>query len=695
MPKMTNPLGDIKAEADKAMLDTSFYETPDYKALLESPEKALVVGRRGTGKSALFYKLSQDFKTLYDAPVLAYSPEDYEIAGLRSRLKGFQSGYNHTKSAAKLLTKYALTMEVTALRIKHFKFNEIEGAVDFTKKIHDWVKSGDGFFARMGFLLKNCLGDSLNDSTVADLAEKLEIKKVEKFATNFFNFYNYKTVFLLDRLDEGYEHDTLGIAFLAGIAEVITIWNSVYGGKFRGIAFIRDNIARSIENADPDFSRNFESQIIRLHWARQDLFHMACFRIKRAFNINHESNNKIWQSVTASELSSSDGFDLCLRLTLYRPRDLLVLLNEAFNKASRYDRIHIDLSDLSGTAKDISGRRYSDLLKEYSKLIPGLELFTRAFSNASPSYTYQAALSALDSVVLNSESTPVDVVQYCAILNDSSEVLRALYSVGFVGARAIKTNSYSFCHDGKTIDMELHNGTELLIHPCYWMALNISEAFSMEIRSEINDEYDEVKIDVASVTTEQRHHKLGQLITQLSHIKHGADDCDDFEEWCKEAIRIIYAGALANVELHPNKESTLRRDVVARNTGNRSAWKRILDDYSVRQVVFEVKNYSSDLGGDEYRQMASYLHDGYGRLGFIITRSKQMNLSAGKELDWVRQFWNTERKLIIKISADNLAKSLSKLRSPERHDAADSALHGLLDQYERNYLSLPTSRKKH
>ena len=48
-----NPLGDIRAEADHEMLGHSFIETPDYKTLISATDRAVVVGRRGSGKSAL------------------------------------------------------------------------------------------------------------------------------------------------------------------------------------------------------------------------------------------------------------------------------------------------------------------------------------------------------------------------------------------------------------------------------------------------------------------------------------------------------------------------------------------------------------------------------------------------------------------------------------------------------------------
>ena len=53
----TNPLGDTTAENDNKMLSSAFIETPDFRTLIESDDRTVVVGRRGTGKSALFINL--------------------------------------------------------------------------------------------------------------------------------------------------------------------------------------------------------------------------------------------------------------------------------------------------------------------------------------------------------------------------------------------------------------------------------------------------------------------------------------------------------------------------------------------------------------------------------------------------------------------------------------------------------------
>ena len=55
----SNPLGDTTAENDNKMLSDAFIETADFRTLIESDDRTIVVGRRGTGKSALFYQLNK------------------------------------------------------------------------------------------------------------------------------------------------------------------------------------------------------------------------------------------------------------------------------------------------------------------------------------------------------------------------------------------------------------------------------------------------------------------------------------------------------------------------------------------------------------------------------------------------------------------------------------------------------------
>ncbi|VXC90251.1 Putative transposon gamma-delta 80.3 kDa protein (fragment) [Pseudomonas sp. 8Z] len=137
--------------------------------------------------------------------------------------------------------------------------------------------------------------------------------------------------------------------------------------------------------------------------------------------------------------------------------------------------------------------------------------------------------------------------------------------------------------------------------------------------------------------------------------------------------------------MHPNKNGLQQRDIVGTNLAETKFWKRLLEDYQTRQVIFELKNYR-DLSASDYRQVNSYLCNEYGKAAFIITRDFNNNLSKDKELSWAKELYNDHRKLIIKLSAKFLEKHLRKARSPHKHDAADKELNNLIDTYFRQYL---------
>ena len=95
-------------------------------------------------------------------------------------------------------------------------------------------------------------------------------------------------------------------------------------------------------------------------------------------------------------------------------------------------------------------------------------------------------------------------------------------------------------------------------------------------------------------------------------------------------------------------------------------------------MIFEIKNYES-LELSDYRQVLAYLTGPYGSLAFIVTRGTNVELERGRELGWFREIYTGHGKTIVKITAKFLADMLAKLRNPQKHDAGDHALSGLLD----------------
>ena len=563
------------------------------------------------------------------------------------------------------------------------------------KEINEWNKSHQpSFFMKLALKVKEII-KNYDDPEIAlgYLSLDLKLQEIEKFIDK--NLYKKRDniYILVDKLDEGYENDEIGAAIISGTILSGVELNKKFE-KLRVVIFQRDNIIRSVARYDDDYTRNIEGELIRIHWDVRQLFNLVTKRINSSLGLKLENSRKIWERVTAdqglgSELRGEEGFKKCLQFTLYRPRDIISLLNKAFFQSLSEERDTLIMKDIEAAAKMISKARLDDLQKEYYAIFPSIKPSVNAFMGTTSKMSVSVVLNHVEKYFTSTNNlSEKEKVDYSLLGADG--VLRALYSVGFVGIYDKQSNIFTFCHDGRNPDREFRDNDNVLIHPCYWIALNLSKnALSPDDAEQINDEYE---IQVTSLAPELRSQKIGQLISALVQIDDGIDCASDFENWCFNVLKLIFSSHLDNFEQHPNGFSTQRRDIVATNIESSAVWKRIRSDYGVRQVIFEVKNYK-DVGASEYRQMSTYLARNYGSLGFIISKSDSNEPKSGAELDWCKEIFSEHKKLIIKLNAKFLASMLSKLRTPEKYDVIDKNLAKLIDTYERNYLSQKSGRK--
>ncbi|WP_076882965.1 P-loop ATPase, Sll1717 family [Burkholderia pseudomallei] len=677
-----NILGDVRAENDQQMLDAAFFEWQDYKILFESDDRFVVVGRRGTGKSALTYRLQKEWRDKkYFVVVVA--PDEEDVIGLRPVAGRFGTSVTKVRAAIKTAWRYAMAMEISLHLYKYYKTQKSIQESSLLLPTLKWEKSGSNFISRLKATIKSNLSPNESpDDSISELASRLNVNSIVAEIDNILSNANRKVMVIVDRLDEGYEPDDIGIGIVDGI---------IYGAddlrnktkNIKSVLFLRDNIFRALQAADQDFTRNVEGSVLRLHWDTQELFYLVCRRLRIAFNLHIESDIKLWNSVTSNELHGREGFRTCVKLTLYRPRDLISLLNTAFHNARKQERHTLIPDDIHASAVHISSIRYDDLRKEYSSVFPGIGDITKAIGQRGPKFTLEEGIEAINQFALKIDLDR-EISMHMQILGGSEEVLKTLYGIGFVGVEDETTGNYLFSHDGKKPERLFDANAHLLIHPCYWNALSISNDASSEVNS--HDIFDEYEITISSQVKEQRDIRIGRMISELNQIHLGLEDAAQFEDWCKRTIDLITSRKLTNIQLKPNGNATSRRDIVATNNATEGFWRRIREDYQSRQVVFEVKNYER-IGSEEYRQANSYLTNEYGRFAFIICRDKQKELSKGADLDAFKDFYQSHKSMIVKITASLLVSILSKLRSPQKYDAADEQFGRHLDTHIRLYAS--------
>jgi hypothetical protein len=678
-----NILGDIRAEHDVSMLESAFWQTIEYKALLESYDRCIIVGRRGTGKSALVHMLSKHWQNRPKTETLVITPIEEQIIGLRDVLKLFGNNYLHVKAGSKLAWRYAIYMEVITSLAAHYKLKSFLDGSSIQSHLIEWGPKKRNIASKIRKKLLSILEtDDPNkspESRIADLSDSFELELLEEVILEATEKANIQFVLFADKLDEGYTPDDLGVAIVDGFIQSVIDIKHTLNEKVIAFAFVRDNIYRAISKNDPDFTRNIEGQTLRIHWDEYNLFNLVCNRLRFAFKTTSENNARVWGGHTADELKGSRGFRIALQLTLYRPRDILVLLNDAFLRAKNQGRNNIILADLNATAKIISNNRLMDLHKEYETVFPALDKFTACFTNISPEMTILQACVLVD-VALKMESIASKLILQDLILsNNPNQVIQRLYSVGFLGIYNDESSSYVFCHDGKDPDRDFSDDSKILIHPCYLLALGSNMEMNLAQAEEIHDEYD---IEVSSKDQEFRKQKIGSLMSELNTINDGLDDRNEFNSWVFKSLKILLASNLVNIKISDKLNYST---IIARNMSNANVWKEISQVYQTDDIMFDIHNKKL-LEKNNYTELATRIDNNKHKIAFIVNRGHDNNISKDREVKWVREIYSEKGIIIIKLSSKFIERQLSKSRNPQKHDDVNKELQKLLSQYHNMWL---------
>ena len=371
--KIGNLLGAARAEVDSEMLERAFLETSDYRALKDTNQFNFIVGRRGTGKTALFLHLSKHLSENTKIFSHTLKPEEYDVLAFSNVFKrlGLEH-YNLIRPAARVLWRTAMLMSVAESLCRYWKYRERTE----NRWLADYLEANASLLRRNE--LQRCKEMLDHTSAVGSTPEEIpgriasdyQLSMLENEIRRGLGSVGAKAVFLVDGLDEGWEPTDRSTAVLGGLAAAVADFgdrNILIQGKL----FIRDNIFRLLAQADNDFSRHIEGSTLRLDWSQDSLLNLVVSRLRIVLDLATENNIRVWNRFAYRELKDRRGFQRCLQHTLYRPRDVLVLLNRAAVRAAREGRNEIVEDDIEDTSRQISLDRLNDLLKEYEGYFQG------------------------------------------------------------------------------------------------------------------------------------------------------------------------------------------------------------------------------------------------------------------------------------------------------------------------------------
>jgi hypothetical protein len=661
-------LGDSRAELDHAMLGKAFIETPDYKALRHTRDYNFVVGRRGTGKSALFYKLQESFSNDRTYLVVTSTPSEHNTLALEALVSSFANDYTSARPVMRVLWRISILLSVCTLLSDHYKAKKLPGHTELLSYLSRYTSP------KPGELVEYCIAVARRDiqssesrKALQDLVAAVRVEDLQNDVVQSLKTIGKRAIVLVDGVDNGWLPEQISTSVLGGLAAGVADLAEKCGEHIRGLVFVRDNMFRALAHFDSDHSRHIQGSTLRLHWDEQSLFHLVTQRIRTTLHRTEiENDAKAWNLLAERDLRDRPGFTKCLQNTLYRPRDVITLLNDAYVTASRAGRTVIFGDDIENAAIHVSDERLHDFLKEYETVLPGLREFVNAFHGLPAIQPYSSVLADLRRLIDRTDFFDPRSRDF-ALFETPEEVFRALYGVGFIGIQDTRSGVFRFCHDGTASLMErLGGATQVAVHPSYWRSIDaIGDPPTQEVAVEI---YDDDTRSIAEVT-DMRVKRLGQIVEELPRLQRGGSaDLQRFFDWCIRALRLLFAGELASLETLPGGQPEAP-DIAASNVATKGFWQYIREAFGARRLIVGV-HAAPEL---EMRLLHRLLEkaDAVGSRKFVCVTY----LPEGEGIDpdsraVVRAAKTDYGCVLMPIPATVLARCMAKQRSGSREDYA-------------------------
>ena len=388
MPGSLEEIRNWKLEAKFEDTEKYFYE---FSAVdrLTSGDKFFVVGRKGTGKTAISEYLRKINK--------------YDVFAEKLTFKNFPFNELYSRRDDKFilpnqyitLWKYLIYSFVCKLMAKNAQIDRAvsvslsqlyapDAETNLRRMLERWTASEFSV---------NVLGSGgkvskKSHSQVTNWIEKCDVLEdvVKAYCDN-------STYFILfDELDEDYkdminnyqksEYLSLITSLFKAVMDVVQIFRE-YGKNIFPIVFLRDDIYDLIQDADKNKWNDFK---IELEWSKEHIQSLLSFRLSRAANPVGAilPFHAAWRTAFADtkvrfgfqQKSRIDSFDFIARSAQQRPRDFIRYIQVCAEFCSRAGKSIIDAETVRREDKSFSNYLREELDNEIQGLLPDIrEIF--------------------------------------------------------------------------------------------------------------------------------------------------------------------------------------------------------------------------------------------------------------------------------------------------------------------------------
>jgi hypothetical protein len=470
-------LGSPTAENEVAHLDEYFVKTAEYARALRA-EGAVVTGRKGSGKSAIYFQVVDDFARQRNSCVVDLRPASHNLSEMRESLLGVVNNtglFDHTIAA---FWQYVIYVEIL-LKIRegvllksrnNFGLQERIRVIEEEFSLKESTVAGD-FTTRLGDAVKLVIEQLQGIKSEGDIRQRITnllfekpIPRLRDAIISFQDYFDSIGIFI-DDLDKGWPPLQVEPHDVATIKHLIEVLNRIQrdlgrkGLNAKHIIFLRSDIYERLVEQTSDRGKY---NVIKVDWSDpQQLKHLLRERVIN--NLDRENHADAWNAVNPVLGDGREAIDVLIEMSLRRPRFLIDVCERTLSFAINRGHGFVIEDDVIEGGRQMSLYLVSDFAYEMRDIAGTPEDIFYSFIGASDLLTEQEITS---------------IVSPLNLAINTPKLIELLLWYGFIGI--INENGaaifiYDRSYDSRRLDAERNRaGDEVLyaINPAFLSGLS-------------------------------------------------------------------------------------------------------------------------------------------------------------------------------------------------------------------------------
>lgn len=370
-------LGAPAAENEFRTLEDYFVETAEYLRAVRG-ECAVVAGRKGSGKTAIFFRVRDSLRASRKSSVTDLKPESHQLSLFREQvLKLVDVGvFDHTIAAFwyfLVVSELVLTLRRDLEFASRSDDKALAALEDVDKALARIRANNRGdFTARINRLGQHIIqeiqrlekmGEKLTPDKLTNVVFREAIGELRQVLLRHTN-PETDLWFLFDNIDKGWpatgvsQFDVRMVRLLLEALDKVARDLNVQNRSFTSIVFLRNDILELMVEETPDRGK---TGVTRIDWTdRAKLRQLVLRRLEASTGSKGQDFVALWSRFFPTDVSGCDAFEFAVDHSLMRPRFLINILENTVANAINRGHPIAEVEDLIDAVRQHSNYLVDD-----------------------------------------------------------------------------------------------------------------------------------------------------------------------------------------------------------------------------------------------------------------------------------------------------------------------------------------------